>query len=227
MSRIPVTISTVGTADLRDAAVSALVAAFIQDPAWSTTLPDPRRRTSVLRTALAALASDAGRRGTLMIALVDREVVAAAVALPPGYHPSPLRTPRYLRAGAAILRDARVASLGLWQRWHALRAADPTQQPHWHLAALGVRPDAQRRGVGSALLEAFLRRIDDATGATYLETSRPELVAWYTAAGFEVRERFVLPGGGQAWTMWRHASPSRRLAPNLSRCGRCRQPRKR
>lgn len=205
MIRDPATISTALTAVLRDAALEALVAAFADDPAWSAALPDPRRRISVVRTALSVLAADAGRRRTLRIALVDGDVVGAAVWWPPGYHPSPFRTPRYLVAGAAILRDARVTSLALWQRWRAMRAADPTQEPHWHLVALGVRPDAQRRGVGRALLVASLQSIDDADGAACLEAGRSELVAWYGRFGFEVRERLALPGDTEAWTMWRQA----------------------
>ena len=84
-----------------------------------------------------------------------------------------------------------------------MRTADPRGEPRWHLAVLGVRPDAQHRGVGRALLGAFLERVDDVGGATYLETSRPELVARYGAVGFGVRQRLTLSGGAPAWTMWR------------------------
>lgn len=212
MPPVHVTVVPVVTADARDAAVDALVAAFAGDPAWSSVVSDPRTRISVLRIALSALSADRADGHTLLVGLIERDVVGAAVAWRPGYHPSPW-APRHLAAAAAILRDARVATMPLWRRWRIQRAADPTREPHWHLAALGVRPDAQRRGVGGALLDAFLERVDEAGGAAYLETGRSELVAWYRTVGFGVRTQLTVPGGMTAWTMWRApaASPSRSL----------------
>lgn len=203
MSRPTVRIASVADIEQRAAAADALAAAFQMDPSWSMVVRDPGTRRSVLTTALSALTADAARRHTLLVALVDGNVVGAAVAWMPGYHPSPFRTPQYVLAAATIVRDAGVATVPLWRRWRAMRTADPTGEPHWHLAVLGVRPDAQHRGIGRALLEAFLKRVEDAGGAAYLETSRPELVAWYAAAGFGVRERLTLPGGATTWTMWR------------------------
>ncbi len=199
----PVTTVVAGTAHLRDAAVETLVAAFAAEPGWSNALPSAGRRIPVLRAALGALCGDAARRRTLTVALIDDDVVGASVGLAPGYHPSGLRSPAYVVAAAGIVRHAGTASLLLWRRWRTLHAADPTKMPHWHLAELGVRPDAQGQGVGRALLDAFLIRVDERGAPAYLETTRPELVTWYGASGFEVRERVVMTGGARAWTMWR------------------------
>ncbi len=188
------------------AAVDALVAAFAADPGWSVLLPDMRARRSVLSAALSGLVTDGAHRDSLLVALVDGGVVGAAIAWRPGYHPSPFRTPRYVIAAATILLAARLGAVRLWRRWQAMRTADPRGEPHWHLGVLGVRPDAQHRGVGRALLGAFLERVDTVGGAAYLETSRPELVAWYGAVGFGVRQRLTLPGDTTAWTMWRSTS---------------------
>lgn len=203
MSRDRVSIASVADDVQLAAAVDALVAAFATDPGWSVVLPAGRARRSVLTAALSALVADGAHRDSLLVALVDGGVVGAAIAWRPDYHPSPFRTPRYVIAAATILRVARLATVRLWLRWQAMRTADPRGEPHWHLAVLGVRPDAQHRGVGRALLGAFLERVDTVGGATYLETSRPELVAWYGAVGFGVRQRLILPGGAPAWTMWR------------------------
>lgn len=216
MSPSSATIAPVVTAELRGAAIDALVAAFDEDPSWRATLPEPRSRRSVLRSALSALSTDTASGQTLLIGLIDGEVVGAAVAWRPGYHPSPFRTPQALIAAVAILRDARIATVPLWRRWRAVRAADPTSEAHWHLAAIGVRPDAQRRGAGRVLLEAFLEPVDDCGGAAYLETTRPEIVDWYGAVGFRVRERLSLPGDREAWTMWRPPTTvSRQSLPAL------------
>ena len=228
MSRDRVNIASAADDEQLAAAVDALVAAFDADPGWSAMLPDMRTRRSVLTAALSALVADGAHRDSLLVALVDGGVVGAAIAWRPAYHPSPLRTPRYARAAAMILRAARLATGGLWRRWQAMRTADPGAEPHWHLAVLGVRPDAQQRGAGRAMLGAFLERVDDADGATYLETGRPELVAWYGAVGFGVRQRLTLPGGGQVWTMWRaprsahpdaapHPSPEEEVADRESK----------
>lgn len=58
-------------------------------------------------------------------------------------------------------------------------------------------------GVGRALLDAFLIRVDERGAPDYLETTRPELVTWYGTWGFEVRDRVVVTGGAPTWTMWR------------------------
>ncbi len=184
------------------AAVDALVAAFASDPGWSFLLPELRVRRSVLTAAFTALVTDAAHRHSLLVARVDGGVVGAAIAWSPAYHPSPFRTLRFAIAASTMLRAARLASVPLWRRMQAMRTADP-RKVHWHLAVLGVRPDAQHRGVGRALLGAFLERVDNAGGVAYLETSRPELLAWYGAVGFGVCQRLTLPGRVPAWTMWR------------------------
>ncbi len=51
---------------------------------------------------------------------------------------------------------------------------------------LGVRPDAQRRGLGSKLIEPVLRRADRDGVACYLETSDRANVAYYERFGFKV-----------------------------------------
>lgn len=190
---------------MRDAAVETLVAAFAAEPGWSSALPSPGQRVLVLRAALGVLCGDAARRGTLTVALLDDDVVGASVGLAPGYHPSAWRSPAYAVAAAGIVRHAGTASLHLWRRWSTLLAADPREMPHWHLAELGVRPDAQGRGVGRALLDAFLICVDERGAPAYLETTRPELVTWYGSSGFEVRERVVVWGGAPTWTMLRAA----------------------
>ena len=78
------------------------------------------------------------------------------------------------------------------------------REPHWYLDVLAVIPEKQRRGVGGALLAAFLARVDADRAASYLETDREENLAFYAAAGYEVvREVCVL--GTNVWCMWRDA----------------------
>jgi ribosomal protein S18 acetylase RimI-like enzyme len=97
-----------------------------------------------------------------------------------------------------LLRRLAVAwgqGFGVAGRWgevfDALLARRP-ERPHWYLALLGVQPSSQGRGIGSALLAAWLADVDAAAGEAWLETDEPGSLALYRAAGFEVREELRL-----------------------------------
>lgn len=78
------------------------------------------------------------------------------------------------------------------------------RQPHWYLATLGTDPDAQGRGIGSALLRPVLDHCDVEGLPAYLESSKESNVPFYARHGFEVVKEVPLPGGGPTiWTMWR------------------------
>lgn len=81
-----------------------------------------------------------------------------------------------------------------------LRPADPV----WHLATVGVAPDAQGQGLGRAVLEPGLEAARDQGRAAYLETSSPGNVTFYERLGFEVSGRVRLPDDGPTvWAMLR------------------------
>jgi ribosomal protein S18 acetylase RimI-like enzyme len=78
------------------------------------------------------------------------------------------------------------------------------RERHWYLATLGTDPDHQRSGVGSALVEAVLARVDAEGLPTYLESSKESNLAFYGRHGFEVTGQVRAPGAGPTlWTMWR------------------------
>lgn len=190
----------------RGVALDPLVLAFEHEPGWSSAVPDPRRRRSVLGSALTALLTDSPRNVVVLVARLDGEAVGAAAAWRPGYHPSALSL-RSALAGVAIARHAGPGLFRVLRRWSVLRGAEP-REPHWHLAAVGVRPDMQARGVGTALLASFIERVASDAGAAYLETSHPKLTEWYARFGFRQYDEFLLPGGVRTWTMWRSPTGS-------------------
>jgi GNAT superfamily N-acetyltransferase len=59
-------------------------------------------------------------------------------------------------------------------------------EPHVHLGPIAVDPGAQGRGVGRMLMESYCLELDRAGNAGYLETDRPENVAFYQRFGFVV-----------------------------------------
>ena len=113
------------------------------------------------------------------------------VATPPGGHAlAPARW--WTRVRALLGQGLRVA-----ERWgevqDALQPHRPAR-PHWYLALLGVEPDRWGHGVGSALLRSFLADVDESGEVVWLETDRPENVAFYARAGFEVTGRLQIFG---------------------------------
>jgi ribosomal protein S18 acetylase RimI-like enzyme len=78
-------------------------------------------------------------------------------------------------------------------------------EPHWYLAALGVDPPYQGRGLGRALVRDGLDWADMDGKIAYLETETESNVGFYEALGFDVVEevtmdRLNLP----MWLMARH-----------------------
>jgi GNAT superfamily N-acetyltransferase len=84
-----------------------------------------------------------------------------------------------------------------------LEAAHPLAPSHHYLAFLAVRPDQQRRGLGSALLDRHHRRLDAAGLPAYLEANDPRNRDLYLRHGYRVRSVLELPDGPPLWTMWR------------------------
>ncbi len=76
--------------------------------------------------------------------------------------------------------------------------------PHAYLGTIGTDPDAQRRGLGSALLRVVLDRCDTEGLPSYLESSKEENLAFYNSHGYKVLRDVVIPKTTvKLWLMWR------------------------
>jgi len=62
--------------------------------------------------------------------------------------------------------------------------------PYWYLQLLATHPDWQRQGLGAELMQVVFDQADPQGVQCYLETERPELVAYYRRYGFEVRSEW-------------------------------------
>jgi ribosomal protein S18 acetylase RimI-like enzyme len=117
--------------------------------------------------------------------------VSAALAMAPAL----IRAVGVTRAPWAAVRVARV------QRRHP-------RAPHFYLFGIGVDPDAQGRGLGSALLRAVLGRCDAEGIPAYLEASRPENARLYERHGFRVIEELAMADDAPTFRlMWREPVP--------------------
>ncbi|HEX6403945.1 MAG TPA: GNAT family N-acetyltransferase [Pseudonocardiaceae bacterium] len=91
-----------------------------------------------------------------------------------------------------------------------MRQRHPEAPAHEYLMLLGVVPDQQRRGLGSALLEHHLGGLDAAGMPSYLEaTTRPSAEDVYARADYRQRGKPIqFPEGLQVYPLWRDRRPT-------------------
>jgi GNAT superfamily N-acetyltransferase len=108
-------------------------------------------------------------------------------------------------AAATLLKplgDALPQVIKWLSRWCRL---DP-EEAHVHLGPIGVAPEVQGQGFGTALMQRYVEYLEQEHAAGYLETDRPENVEFYQKFGFVIRHEEVLIGT-RVWYMWRAPSP--------------------
>ncbi|AWH93917.1 GNAT family acetyltransferase [Dietzia lutea] len=198
---------TVRTATRADAPAVAriLSEAFLDDPAWSITLPEDDTR-------LAKLAAYYRRRvrrrpGWVDVAVDDGEVVGALLWEPPA-DSGALATVRRAIAGGTRWVLGRLP-IGRGAR-HTLQieAYRPTA-PHWYLRDIGAGPEARGKGVGTALLEHRLTIVDRSpTQLAFLESTTPGSRRLYERFGFEAIGSVATLGNQSSTAMLRRPGSS-------------------
>jgi GNAT superfamily N-acetyltransferase len=177
-----------------------LALAFHDDPGWSHLLPHPGDRTSRLRlffeTELLGIGIPVG------LVWTTDDLAGAAVWAPEDAWRVPVTTT--VREAAPMTRVfGRRLMLALRSRLR-MEHRHPRKPPHWYLAFMGVVPERQGRGLGTALIRPALEALDDSATAAYLESSSPRSRELYRRNGFTVAGEFDLPSGGPPlWQMWR------------------------
>jgi ribosomal protein S18 acetylase RimI-like enzyme len=76
---------------------------------------------------------------------------------------------------------------------------------HYYLAFIAVAPRFQGMGLGSALMEATLKRIDASGSPAYLENSNPKNTRLYERFGFATRKNIAPKPAPPLLAMWRPA----------------------
>ncbi|MCR6690690.1 GNAT family N-acetyltransferase [Cellulomonas sp.] len=177
-------------------AADVLAAALADDPGFRHLFPDPRRRGRELRALYRLTLADTLRHGHVLATVQGRAITGVVAVYPPGAYP--LTAARWWRLLSPLAR------LALRTRTHApglIRFGDVTSAgvpgDAWYVEALGVSPEHQRQGRGRLLMEQVVALVDAAGGLGYLETTKPENVAYYRTLGYEpVREPLPLAPQG-------------------------------
>jgi ribosomal protein S18 acetylase RimI-like enzyme len=181
-------------------ASEVLARAFFDDPAWVWLFPDRTQRARLLpwlfRIGFEATHADVYSTGGV--------VRGAARWLPPG-RPT-MRVGSTLRALVTVpirLGGATAPFLAYGRAVEQLRV-EVAPGPHWYLAGIGVDPDAQRQGIGAALLAPGIEgAVRDRVPAVLLTNNEANL-SFYEGNGFRVVKEANTPKEGpHAWAMVR------------------------
>lgn len=133
-------------------------------------------------------------------------LLGGAIWAKPGHWRVPMgATVAELPAMASVF--GRRLGLAFWARLRMERL-HPAKPESYYLAAIGLDPSQQGRGLGSALMHPMLDRMDAEGVPAYLEASTVRSRALYERHGFETTGEIELPRGGPSiWPMWREARP--------------------
>lgn len=173
-------------------------AAFAEDPVLGWLLPEERTRAERLRRFFTIeLRHMAFARGTVW---TSDGLPGAAMCMPPGAWQLP---PRVALAQAPAFGRAFGRRLPIATALQAAMELRHERRAHWYVLAVGVRPEHQGRGLGTALLSPTLARCDRERLPAYLEASSERSAALYERLGFEHVRELRLGSSPPLWLMLR------------------------
>ncbi len=205
-----VAIRTAGEDD-RELVVRLLDGAFQDDPVSGWVFPDPAHRRATHPKLMAAFLDIVLAEGRVDLT-EDGTACALWLSFPADAHPD-LGDPETSQNeadveqgdDAAQMREAvdpdneRVELIG-----RLTAGIHPSGRAHEYLWMIGVAPDSQGRGLGTALVQHVLDRCDREGVAAYLEASSDRSRTLYERLGFDLLDRPLdLPDGPRMWPMWR------------------------
>ncbi|MFJ9006907.1 GNAT family N-acetyltransferase [Streptomyces canus] len=199
-----VAIRTAG-ADDRERVARLLDSAFQDDPVSGWIFPGEEERRTIHPRLMAAFVDIVLAEGRVD---VTEDGSACALWLPV---PAESADGHDEEDGFAQLREAidpgneRIELIG-----RLTADVHPSGRAHEYLWMIGVAPERQGEGLGTALIGAVLERCDRETVPAYLEASSARSRGLYEQLGFELVERPLdLPDGPQMWPMWREPRAAR------------------
>jgi GNAT superfamily N-acetyltransferase len=162
-----------------------LARAFHDDPLMVHAIPDPAQRARLLPELYARMV----RFGSLAGEIHATPGALDGIAL---WLPPDARWTRENIEKSALHELATLLGDDAYQRYREVTAREwqarerDMSGPCWYLLLLGVEPNRQRLGLGSALMRPVLERADTDRLTCYLETENERNVAFYLKRGFSL-----------------------------------------
>lgn len=178
-----------------------LTRAFQTDPFLSWLVRQDHQHTSALsqlfRTCLRSLSLPHNE------VLCTDDCLGAALWYPPG-NKSRIGFFRQLALLPDMIRVAGIKGLGrMVAVLGTLEKAHP-RDPHYYLQFIGVDPQCQGRGLGSALIRPILSRCDAEGCGAYLENTNANNSDFYREHGFRISSQIHFgPDSPTLWASWR------------------------
>jgi GNAT superfamily N-acetyltransferase len=179
----------------------ALGAAFYDDPVFGWLIGPGSNRQARVAQYFALQLTHSFADGCVWTADGQQ---GAALCMPPGKWRLP---PRLMIAGGLgftrVFRGRLPRAVGLLaaiERRHL-------REPHYYFANIGVAPEGQGRGLGSALMRPTLDRCDQEGLPAYLEASSERNAALYERLGFQCTEVLRFAGSPPLRLMARPPQP--------------------
>jgi GNAT superfamily N-acetyltransferase len=188
--------------DQMPAMAGVLARAFHHDPAFSWVLRADPRRMKILEHGFELFLS------RIWLEQEETYTTAGTVAVAVWERPDEWKVPlsRQLRMLPAMVKVFGRHLPRVLRALTVLEGKHP-REPHYYLPFIGVEPEWQGRGLGSAVLAPVLQRCDDERMPAFLEASTPRNRALYERHGFAVTEEFRLGDSAPPqWRMWRTPS---------------------
>jgi ribosomal protein S18 acetylase RimI-like enzyme len=179
---------------------TVLAEAFFDDPVFGWLIPEDGKRRARLRhyfgIELRRYALPHGHVWT------TDDLAGAMLGLPPGKWRAPLHT-TLLHGSVFRVRVPRAARLGAAMEWHHMRLMRGVGGNHYYVRDIGVHPDTQGRGLGSALMRPLLDRCDQEGLPAYIEASSERSAVLYERLGFEHVKELRVGHSPPLWLMIR------------------------
>jgi ribosomal protein S18 acetylase RimI-like enzyme len=176
---------------------TTLSRAFFDDPVFRWAVPDDDRRWEVIPGVFSLFTGAFLRHDEIYLA---GKGGGAALWAPPGQAPVDEK-----HADEFTLRLEQVVGADA-ERFFKVAGLIDEHHPHgsyYYLQFMGVEPECQRRGIGSALLDNVLGRCDREGARAYLNATSPQNKRLYERHGFRATAEFAPAGGPPLWAMWR------------------------
>ena len=198
---------------------AVLARAFAHDPFYAWMAGDAPERNQRMRDGWSGILRYGSAHMEQTYTTDDHAGVA--IWLPPGHRgTSVIDSLRQMPALARLAGWGRLRKIG-----DAMAALEEHRRrhapsPHFYLSALGVEPDRQGEGVGTALVRPVLDRCDRDRTVAYLETAVARNVLLYERLGFDVVEEIDLPGTDiHGWLMLREPGEAAKSSYGANQVG--------